>query len=142
MNRETYPSSLFPLRGDLSAESGATSVVVTGIQEQPVDPTVPLPQQLLVYGSDGVWHPEDPVVSGPDDVGSVATKPPVQVGGIADGGIVEELHLDTAGGIRSLNIESLLGLILQELRGIKSAIISLDNTANDRDFDGSQFPDN
>lgn len=30
-NRETYPASLFPLRGDLSAEAGATTVLVVGI---------------------------------------------------------------------------------------------------------------
>lgn len=42
-NRETYPSSLFPLRGDLSAEAGAIAVTVIGIQnvptDQPVNPT-------------------------------------------------------------------------------------------------------
>lgn len=32
MNRETYPSNLFPLRGDLSAEAGATTVEVVGLQ--------------------------------------------------------------------------------------------------------------
>ena len=36
-NRCVYPSSLFPLRGDLSAEAGATSVLVTGIQGTPVN---------------------------------------------------------------------------------------------------------
>lgn len=37
MNRQVFPSSLFPLRGDLSAEAGATSVVVIGIQTVPID---------------------------------------------------------------------------------------------------------
>ena len=47
MNRESYPSSLFPLRGDLSAEAGATTVEVTGLQNIPLkanpltDGTVP-----------------------------------------------------------------------------------------------------
>ena len=36
MNRQVYPSSLFPLRGDISAEVGATTVTVTGIQQIPV----------------------------------------------------------------------------------------------------------
>jgi hypothetical protein len=39
-NRETYPSSLFPLRGDLSAEAGAVSATVIGIQTIPVDKPV------------------------------------------------------------------------------------------------------
>ena len=37
MNRETYPASLFPLRGDLYAEAGATTVRVIGIQTVPID---------------------------------------------------------------------------------------------------------
>ena len=37
MNRETYPASLFPLRGDLSAEAGATTAKVVGIQTIPID---------------------------------------------------------------------------------------------------------
>jgi hypothetical protein len=36
LNRQIYPSALFPLRGDISAESGATSVIVQGIQGIPV----------------------------------------------------------------------------------------------------------
>lgn len=39
-NRETYPASLFPLRGDLSAEAGAVAVTVVGIQNIPVDAPV------------------------------------------------------------------------------------------------------
>jgi hypothetical protein len=35
-NRIVYPSSLFPLRGDLSAESGATTVEVIGLQNVPM----------------------------------------------------------------------------------------------------------
>lgn len=35
-NRETYPASLFPLRGDLSAEAGATTVKVIGLQGTPL----------------------------------------------------------------------------------------------------------
>ena len=45
MNRESYPSSLFPLRGDLSAEAGATTVEVTGLQN------IPLKANPLVDGA-------------------------------------------------------------------------------------------
>ena len=47
MNRETFPSALFPLRGDLNAEAGATTVEVIGLQNIPIkanpltDGTVP-----------------------------------------------------------------------------------------------------
>lgn len=36
-NREIYPSSLFPLRGDVRAEAGATSVEVIGLANVPFD---------------------------------------------------------------------------------------------------------
>ena len=35
-NRQVFPAGLFPLRGDISAEAGATSVIVQGIQGIPV----------------------------------------------------------------------------------------------------------
>lgn len=38
MNSETYPASLFPLRGDLSAESGNVIVEVIGLQHIPIAP--------------------------------------------------------------------------------------------------------
>jgi hypothetical protein len=38
MNRCVYPSSLFPLRGDLLAEAGASTVVVVGVQTIPITP--------------------------------------------------------------------------------------------------------
>lgn len=38
-NRQTFPpNALFPLRGDLSAEAGATTVEVTGLQNIPIAP--------------------------------------------------------------------------------------------------------
>jgi len=40
MNRESYPASLFPLRGDISAEAGAVSVEVVGLQNIPLGPIV------------------------------------------------------------------------------------------------------
>lgn len=53
-NRECYPSSLFPLRGDLSAEAGATSVNVVGIQTIPVSSlvgTAPVDGLVLGYAA-------------------------------------------------------------------------------------------
>jgi hypothetical protein len=37
-NREVYPSQLFPLRGDLSAEAGDVIVEVIGLQHIPIAP--------------------------------------------------------------------------------------------------------
>jgi len=56
-NREIYPSALFPNRGDLSAEAGATTTTVIGIQTVPVSPTPPTNSQTFV-DIDGVWTPE------------------------------------------------------------------------------------
>ncbi len=52
-NRQVFPSSLFPLRGDISAEAGATSVTVTGIQGIPVisPPVEPEGNDTLFYNS-------------------------------------------------------------------------------------------
>ena len=47
-NRETYPASLFPLRGDLRAEAGATRVTVIGIQDVPTDKPVSPTDDLKV----------------------------------------------------------------------------------------------
>jgi hypothetical protein len=48
-NRQVWPSSLFPLRGDLSAEAGATTVKVIGIQGISVSNGTPLDQQSIVF---------------------------------------------------------------------------------------------
>jgi hypothetical protein len=54
VNRQIYPpNALFPLRGDVSAEAGATSVIVIGIQTIPVSPILPsltVPQTLVAIG--------------------------------------------------------------------------------------------
>lgn len=53
MNRQVYPGALFPLRGDISAETGATRVTVIGIQTIPVSPIAPstvAPQTLVAIG--------------------------------------------------------------------------------------------
>lgn len=56
-NRQNFPSSLFPLRGDISAEAGQTAVTVEGIQTQPVDPAVPDTGDTFLYRA-GTWFPD------------------------------------------------------------------------------------
>jgi len=63
-NRQVFPSSLFPLRGDLSAEAGATSVKVIGIQGIPVvingsagNPGTPQGPYALVFIAGVGWTP-------------------------------------------------------------------------------------
>lgn len=56
-NREIYPSALFPNRGDLSAEAGATTTTVIGIQTIPVSAVAPTNSQMFV-DIDGVWTAE------------------------------------------------------------------------------------
>jgi hypothetical protein len=53
LNRQVFPSSLFPLRGDISAESGATSVIVQGLQGIPIiaPPVEPAGLDTLFYDS-------------------------------------------------------------------------------------------
>ena len=141
-NQQIFPSNTYPITGDAQSAPGSPLVTVTGIQHTPVDSATPQPQQLLVMGSDGVWHPEDPVVSGPDTVGSPPSKPPVQVGGIDDGNLVRELRTDTGGAVElSMTDRNLLENILLELRAMKQAIVSLDNTAVDSDYNPDNFID-
>ena len=128
-NQQIFPASPYPLTGDIQSTPGNPATTVTGIQGVPVDPATPQPQQLLVMGSDGEWHPEDPVVSGPDDTGSASTKPPVQVGGIDDGNLVREFRLDSSGTLVSTNLEKLLMLLISEVR--KTNLILMDLSGND-----------
>lgn len=128
-NSQIYPASPYPGTGDISTTTGSPLTIVTGIQSVPVDPTTPQPQQLLVMGSDGQWHAEDPVVSGPDSPGSVSSKPPVQVAGIDDGNLVRELRLDSSGTVVSTNLEKLLMLLISEVR--KTNLILRDLSGND-----------
>lgn len=53
MNRQVFPSSLFPLRGDISAEAGDTTITVTGIQGIPVisPPVEPMGLNTFFYDS-------------------------------------------------------------------------------------------
>ena len=61
----------------------------------------------------------------------------MQVGGTTTGNIVQELNLDTAGGVTSIPIQELLQKIWVELRGIKKAVMNLDNTVLDADYTAS-----
>jgi hypothetical protein len=57
-NREVYPSSLFPLRGDLSAEAGATTVEVVGLRNIPISPTLPTDGQVYSFVAvNDDWEP-------------------------------------------------------------------------------------
>lgn len=48
-NRQCYPAdALFPLRGDVSAEAGATIVTVQGIQTVPIDQPISPTDDLKV----------------------------------------------------------------------------------------------
>src|ERR1039458_448330 len=50
-HRQVFPSSLFPLRGDVSAEAGATTVRVIGLQGVPISPASPGSQDVFIYNS-------------------------------------------------------------------------------------------
>jgi hypothetical protein len=54
-NRQVFPAALFPLRGDVSAEAGATAVTVTGIQGSPV--LLPLLSGGVLVWINGAWTP-------------------------------------------------------------------------------------
>ena len=48
-NREVFPSYLFPLRGDLSAEAGATTVEVIGLQNILIAPNPLIDKYVPTY---------------------------------------------------------------------------------------------
>jgi hypothetical protein len=52
-NRQVFPASIFPLRGDISAETGATSVIVQGLQGIPIiaPPVEPIGLDTFFYDS-------------------------------------------------------------------------------------------
>jgi|SRR5271165_2252909 len=58
MNRETYPSSQSPLKGDVSGAAGATTVTVTGLQRTPISVNVPSNGNVLTFvSSTKMWTP-------------------------------------------------------------------------------------
>src|SRR5580698_2296485 len=63
LNRQVFPSSLFPLRGDISAEAGATTVTVQGLQNIPIiaPPVEPAGLDTLFYDSyNNDWYYASP----------------------------------------------------------------------------------
>jgi hypothetical protein len=72
-NRETFPSSLFPLRGDLSAEAGDVIVEVIGLQTVPLGP--------LVDGGSPVYHAASDIINW--ELNSSST--PVRINGVGAG---------------------------------------------------------
>jgi hypothetical protein len=48
-NREVYPSSLFPLRGDVTGVAGSVDVTVVGIQTESVSDVTPVTAQGLLF---------------------------------------------------------------------------------------------
>lgn len=141
-NRE-ITSTIYPLTGDVVSEAGQQTVTVEGIQTIPVDPATPDAGQILVMNTDGTWHPEDPVVSGTDPVGSPPTENPVQVAGVDNNGLVQELKTDPNGQLQvgSPSLLEALVYLTQEIRALKSVIIALDNTLFPRDFDAPSYSD-
>lgn len=51
MNRETYPASLSPIKGDVNAGAGAKTATVVGIQTQAVAPTIPTDKDVLRFNA-------------------------------------------------------------------------------------------
>lgn len=142
-NNQIFPASPYPGAGDIATSPGSPLTTVTGLQHIPVDPATPQPQQLLVMGSDGVWHPEDPVVSGTDAVGTAPSRPPVQVGG-TDNVVVRELLLDPQGAVVVSSLSGLgeqIQILIQEIRALKTATIGLDSTLNPADFEAPSYTD-
>ena len=56
MNRETYPASQSPLKGDIDGPAGATEVTVVGLQHNPISPATPEDGDSLVFNAaTGEW---------------------------------------------------------------------------------------
>jgi hypothetical protein len=77
MNRQVYPSSLFPLRGDVSAEANAISVRVIGVQGIPI-----VAPALLINGI-GQSFDKQIFINGTTDG---ATSWSISINGTDDGG--------------------------------------------------------
>jgi hypothetical protein len=59
-NLESYPASLFPLRGDVSAEAGNVTVEVIGLQRIPIAPNPLIDGNVPTYvaaNNDIEWLP-------------------------------------------------------------------------------------
>lgn len=141
MSKQNYPNSVFPLTGDVESTTSASEVTVTGIQETPVSPQPPLNGQLLIFDEPTLQYvPGDPIVSGPDAPGTNPTVNPVQVAGIDEGNLVRELRTDTYGSLRALPLESLVAILILELRANTAATLA-DKPYPDTDFVAKNFTD-
>lgn len=139
-NQQVFPQSVYPIDGDVASTPGSPLVTVEGIQNTPVLAQAPQDGQILIYDAPiNAYVPGDPIVSGPNAPGTSPTTNPVQVGGQDEGNLVRELRLDTYGGVRSVFLEEVLNKILLELRAVKAAIVNLDNTAMDADYQADDF---
>jgi hypothetical protein len=136
-NFQTFPQSIYPINGDVASANGDPDVTVQGIQGTPVLDQRPDNGQILIYDSAiNAYVPGDPIVSGPDPVGTPNASNPVQVGG-TDGVLVREALTDPNGAFvisSQAGIGELLYLILYELRAIKAVLIAQDNQLLDGDF--------
>ena len=56
-NRCVFPSALFPLRGDVSAEAGAVTVTVIGIEGFPISGPPTGPDTLVFNTTTNQWVP-------------------------------------------------------------------------------------
>lgn len=57
-NRETFPASLSPITGDVSAAAGVRQATVTGLQGVPVSPATPSDQNILIFSAaSSQWQP-------------------------------------------------------------------------------------
>ena len=140
-NRETFPANQSPLTGDISGPAGATSVTVTGLQQVPFQAGPYQDGQIAIYNAAAnQWLVGDPVVSGPNAVGTAPSRPPVQIAGVDPTGLVQEIQTDTAGGIQeSAEMRDLLRDILNQLKALTRAVVNLDSQANDADYVADQF---
>lgn len=140
-NQQLFPQSSFPITGDAQSTTGSPDVAVVGIQGTPVLNQPPQNGQVLIYDAPiNAYVPGDPIVSGPDPVGTSPTVNPVQVAGIDDGNLVREVRLDTYGSVRSLNIEEKLDTVIYLLRAILAATIA-DKQLDDSEFTEDNFMD-
>lgn len=139
-NRQNFPNSVFPLTGDVTSNTGNNTVTVEGIQTTPVSPQQPTNGQLLIFDQPTQQYvPGDPIVSGPDAVGTEPTVNPVQVAGIDEGNLVRELRTDAYGSFRAARTEEILEQILNTQRAILAALLSLDTSLHDQDFNPDSF---
>jgi hypothetical protein len=143
-NQQLFAQSTYPLTGDIQSTPGTPQVTTVGFQGTPVVPNKPKDGQVYVYvASINAWVPADPIVSGPNAIGTPPTANPVQVGGL-NGNVVQELALDSSGKvvISELGGEAdIMSQILLELRAIKAVLIAHDNTLLPQDFDSTSFSD-